>query len=363
MATDVDAHAPAADPRPATAGRPTASYATSLVLAILSVWFTVGLMVDAWAHNNVPELETFFTPWHAVFYSGFAATAGWVLWACRAAIRDGQRALDAVPVGYGLTLVGLIGFALSGVGDLIWHTALGVEQDVDILFSPTHVGLITAMFLIVSTPLRTAWRDTRLPEAPGLRRLLPAVLATSFAATLILLFMQYANALSYRHFGVVYALSGEDGGETSQYVAEVAVTTAIIVVPLLTLARRWRLPVGATTLLYLALGGLSAAVTGFENLDLIAAFVAAGVVVDALGAVVRPAPDRLARQRVFAALAALVTWSTVIATAYAVVPPTIPALSMKPELAYGVPLVQCALAVLIAVLLVPARQGLRATAP
>ena len=78
MGTEVHAHAPAADPQPATAGRPTAGYATSLVLAILSVWFTVGLMVDAWAHNNVPELETFFTQWHAVFYSGFAATAGWV---------------------------------------------------------------------------------------------------------------------------------------------------------------------------------------------------------------------------------------------------------------------------------------------
>ncbi|GAA1772030.1 hypothetical protein [Luedemannella helvata] len=364
MATDVSAQPAVSDSdRPAAAGRPTAGYATSLVLAILGVWFTVGLMVDAWAHNNVPELETFFTPWHAVFYSGFAATGAWVLWTCRAAIRDGQRALDAVPAGYGLTLIGLVTFALSGVGDLIWHTTLGIEQDVDILFSPTHVGLIASMFLIVSTPMRTAWRDPGLPEAPGLRRLLPAVLAATFAATLILLFMQYANALSYGPFGVIYALSGEDSGDTSQYVAEVAVTTAIIVVPLLTLARRWRLPVGATTILYVALGGLSTAVSGFENLDLIIAFVVAGVVVDALGAAVRPAPDQPGRQRLFAALAALITWSTVIGTAYAVVPPLDHAVPVKPELVYGVPLVQCALAVLLAVVLVPSRQGLRATAP
>ncbi|MFC7483782.1 hypothetical protein ACFQX7_32390 [Luedemannella flava] len=286
MATDVSRETAVATP---ATGRPTAGYATSLVLAVLGVWFTVGLMLDAWAHNNIPQLETFFTPWHAAFYSGFAATAGWVLWTCRAAILDGQRALDAVPIGYGATLVGLVTFALSGVGDLVWHTALGIEQDINILFSPTHVGLVASMLVIVTTPLRTAWADPGLPEAPGLRRLLPAVLATAFAATLALLFMQYANALTYGPFGVIFALSNQDSRETSRFVAEVAVTTALVVVPLLTLARSWRLPVGATTILYVALGGLSTAVRGFENLDLIAGFLLAGLVAEGLVAALRPA--------------------------------------------------------------------------
>jgi hypothetical protein len=37
----------------------------------LSVWFLGGLVLDGWAHNHIPELESFFTPWHAVFYSRF----------------------------------------------------------------------------------------------------------------------------------------------------------------------------------------------------------------------------------------------------------------------------------------------------
>jgi hypothetical protein len=51
--------------RAATA-RPTAGYRTNLVTLLLSTWFTLGLLLDAWAHNHLPELESFFTPWHAV---------------------------------------------------------------------------------------------------------------------------------------------------------------------------------------------------------------------------------------------------------------------------------------------------------
>jgi hypothetical protein len=347
MTTD----APAAGPATLTGGRPVAGFGTNLVLALLGGWFTVGLMLDAWAHNNVPKLETFFTPWHAAFYSGFAATAGWVLWVCRGAIRDGQRALDAVPVGYGLTLVGLVGFALSGVGDLAWHTALGIEQNINILFSPTHVGLIVSMMAIVTTPLRSAWHDPRLAVDAALRRLVPAILSLSFAATLVLLFLQYANALTYVARGVTYALSGEDDHATAQFVAESAVTTAVLLIPLLTVARRWRLPVGTTTILFLALGGLSTAVRGFENADLIIGLLVGGLGVEVLAATVRPGPDRLARQRLFGALAGLVTWAALLITAYLVTPP----IAAIPELVYGLPLVQSMLGLLLAIILVPSR--------
>ena len=60
-------------------------------------------MLDAWAHNNVPGLETFFTPWHAVFYSGFPPPPAWVLWTCPApAVRRRPGPARAIPVGYGL---------------------------------------------------------------------------------------------------------------------------------------------------------------------------------------------------------------------------------------------------------------------
>jgi hypothetical protein len=67
------------------------------VTALLGIWFGAGLMIDAWAHSNLAELETFFTPWHAVFYSGFAVVSGWIIWQVWRNVRAGRQGLAAVP--------------------------------------------------------------------------------------------------------------------------------------------------------------------------------------------------------------------------------------------------------------------------
>ncbi len=120
--------------------RPRASRRTDIVMTVVSVWFVLGLFLDAYAHANTPKLETFFTPWHAVFYSGFAAVGGWVLWTVWRQVGQGRRGGAAVPEGYGPTLIALPVFALSGGVDLLWHTLLGIETTTDIFFSPSHLG-------------------------------------------------------------------------------------------------------------------------------------------------------------------------------------------------------------------------------
>ncbi|MGN9914397.1 hypothetical protein ACTMTJ_43385 [Phytohabitans sp. LJ34] len=296
--------------------RPHTTYRTDLVTALLSGWFTVGLLLDAWAHNNVPELETFFTPWHAVFYWGFVATAAWIAWTCRRALRSGRPDLAALPAGYPPAVFAVAGFAVAGIADFTWHSAFGIEQDIDILFSPSHLGLAAAMLVIVTTPLRAAWAATDAPPAPGLRRLLPAVLSVAFAGTLVLLFLQYANAFSYLASDVVFGLSNLDESWTAELVSAILVTNLVLVVPLLALARRWVVPPGAATILFACAGGLSAAVTGFANTALVLGLVGAGAAVDLLAAWLRPGPERPVRVRVFAALAPLVIWSVYLVTAY-----------------------------------------------
>lgn len=49
-----------------------------LVTTATGLWLVLGLFTDGWAHVNLPGLESFFTPWHAVLYSGFGATAAWI---------------------------------------------------------------------------------------------------------------------------------------------------------------------------------------------------------------------------------------------------------------------------------------------
>lgn len=334
------------------ATRPFATYRTNLVTVLLGMWFTIGLLFDAWAHNNVPNLETFFTPWHAVFYSGFTATAAWVLWTAR-----DRR---AIPPGYRPAVIAVFGFAIAALGDLTWHTVFGIEQNINILFSPTHLGLIASMLVIVTTPLRAAWADPAIPNRPGLGRLFPAALSVALATTLILLFLQYANAFTYRPSGVVFALSGTSREQTARLVGSFAVTTAVLVLPLLTVARRWTLPFGIATTVFAFAATLSFAVAGFRNGPLTAGLVVCGVCADALARWLRPSPDRPVRYRLYGALVPLLIWTTYLAVAYAVAGSTRVVSnsgSAHPEgaveLYTGAPIVQALLGLLLAILLVP----------
>lgn len=212
----------------------------------------------------------------------------------------------------------MVGFAVCAVGDATWHTVFGIEQDINILFSPTHLGLAASMLVIVTTPLRSAWADPALPSRAGLRRLFPAVLSVALATSLVLLFLQYANAFTYRSEGVIYGLSGVNGQQTARLVGSFAVTTAVLVLPLLTVARRWALPFGTATSVFAFAGTLSFAVAGFHNGQLIAGLLVCGVCADALAQWLRPSPDSPVRYRLYAALVPLLVWTAYITIAWVV---------------------------------------------
>src|ERR1700730_3308035 len=117
------------------------------IMVVVSVWWLGGLFIDGWAHSNIPQLETFFTPWHAVFYSGYLAVATTLIIKVLQNLRQsaeskggtssslvelvrnslpGNRWLQAVPTGYELSVLGVVIFGVSGVGDMTWHILLGI---------------------------------------------------------------------------------------------------------------------------------------------------------------------------------------------------------------------------------------------
>ena len=74
-------------PQPVLAAeRPFSSLRFDWMVTISAIWFIFGLYLDGWAHNNIGGLESFFTPWHAVFYSGFAVVTA----------VHGQQSLEAI---------------------------------------------------------------------------------------------------------------------------------------------------------------------------------------------------------------------------------------------------------------------------
>src|SRR6266852_4461299 len=148
-------------------------------VTLLSTWLIGGLFLDGWAHNHIASLETFFTPWHAVLYSGYAALAALYFVPALRNRRAGSPWQRVMPVGYQASLVGATVFGIGGGLDLLWHTIFGIERSVDALLSPTHLVLATGVILMVTGPLRAAWRK---PDdgAPALRTLLPAILSMSY---------------------------------------------------------------------------------------------------------------------------------------------------------------------------------------
>jgi hypothetical protein len=300
-----------------TPARARLSWRAELVTMLLAGWLMIGLFVDGWAHSNLAALETFFTPWHALFYSGFIATALWIIWQVDRRYRAGKRGLEAVPAGYALALVGVGVFALGGVGDMGWHTIFGIETNIDALFSPTHLLLFIGIVLITSAPLRGAWSDASEPAAPGFRRFLPILLSATLTATLVAFMFMFLGAF-VDGAGNAQVLERAARSEPiylliSDGVSGVQATNLIVLAPLLLLMRRWRIPFGSATVLLVTVAALTNAISAYQEWWLIVAAALGGVGVDLLLSRLRPWEGQ---RRFWAAgaLIPLVIWSFYFAT-------------------------------------------------
>ena len=289
------------------------NWAEDLVTLVLTAWLIGGLFLDGWAHNTRPQLETFFTPWHAVFYSGFAAIAAWICWSVWS--RRG------VPAGYGPALVGVAIFLLSGVGDMLWHLAFGIERDVAALLSPTHLGLFTGAFLIVTAPLRSQWADpvTGRGHRAGLVRLLPAVGSVALAGSLCAFIFMYLHPLYDNDVSLGRQAFLQVDFTTAQYpyvnreniiagVPGFILSTVFLFAPLLFLLRRWQVPAGAAVVVLGLQSLLMQALTGFQDVGLAELGLIGAVAVAVLLRLLDLSPSTVGRVRIFCAVGPALFW-------------------------------------------------------
>lgn len=349
---------------------PSPSWGVQLTTALFSAWVLGGLFLDGWAHAELPQLESFFTPWHAVLYSGLLATAGWIVLQSTRGYRRGRRGLRAIPYGYGLGLAGALLFGIAGLSDLAWHTAFGIEEDLSALLSPPHLALGLAAALMITTPARSAWRSGGGEERPSLGAFLPVLLSVSLLAVAAAFFLAYANAF---HVGVAAGGSGasdtpravaQAGGEgdprQALELATVLITNILLLVPLLAMLARWRLPLGATTILFVSVAAFSTAEHGFEAGELILAAVVGGVVGDTLIAMLRPSADRPAAFRTVATATPAALW-----LAYFAVTALFSDLAWPPELWAGAVVLSAFTGLVLGLLVSPpptSHEGVRGSA-
>ena len=270
-------------------------------LAIAAIaWLLGGLYADGWAHSNgLPD--SFWTVWHAIFYSGFAACATVIGGAVALRRRETSSWRAAVPRGYAGSAVGIAAFALGGVADMAWHTAFGVEVGNDILLSPSHMLLGLGMFLIVSGPFLAELR--RDDDGASLATRLPMVLSLVAIFSLLTFFTLYGGP--YSNF-----LGSTGNGTSSDRVFRgllgIFLFSAFISGLLLMVLRRTTLPVGSITLI-LGLDAVAMILMGSRStpldaqLSFIGVAVGAGIVGDLLLWRLEPSAARPLALRVIAA--------------------------------------------------------------
>ena len=265
------------------------------VFLVAVIWFQVGGWSDAWAHHHIPQLETFFTPWHGVLYSGFLVTALVLLVAIGINRRRGATWREAIPAGYALSLLGIGGFVIGGVGDGIWHTLFGIEQSVDAQFSPSHMTLLIFGCLFLLGPFRAVYQ--RREETLRSRLFL--------TVTVILLFLLFnINTQTYHPFVFLWPTTTPQTDVEGQLLAVVSIffQSAILVGITLYLLRRWRLYPGFFTLV-LTISAVPLSLMEDHYVTILIALLA-GILIDGTYALLRPSLSRVLSLRIFAALVA-----------------------------------------------------------
>ena len=245
---------------------------------IVSCWFVGGLFLDAWAHIHLPDLETFFTPWHGVMYSGFLALVAFIAATMGRNHAEGYPWSGALPTGYGTTPLGIVLFAAGGVCDMLWHEAFGVEANLEAAVSPTHLLLFSGMALLMIGPIRSLWTTaTRwIDHVPGL-------VALAFVITLFGVVTGYANPITR-------VLASEDANQDLGLIG-MAWYGLVLVGPILLLMRREALPLGGVTLLLGVHTALQGAID--DALLFLPGAVLAGIIVDLIRYAVEPSGRRV----------------------------------------------------------------------
>jgi len=261
------------------------------------VWFVVGDYLDSWAHNNIAQLETFFTPWHGVLYSGLFAIA--VLLSATIWInhRRGADWIEAIPKGYELSTIFVYAMFFVGVGDATWHTLFGIEKNVDGLLSPTHISGMLFSGLVILGPYRAL--SSRKGALSRAEQMILTITITLFLAYLAVLTQETTTYT--RLWPLTVSASNNDG----QLLAVLSFIFQGLILGGLSLIvmRRWKLPFGLYTCALLVVGAGMSFMRGQYVVDILVGLIA-GLLLDVSYHFLHPDMQHTDRMRLFTVIAA-----------------------------------------------------------
>lgn len=253
------------------ADRSAAERREDIAAAFFSFWVVGGLFLDGWAHN-ANMVETFWTPWHAVLYSGFFAGGVYAAVNSLRARGQGRPLLSDPLIG-----VGFVAFLIGGVADGAWHSVFGVEENLEALLSPTHLMLMIGGLLLTTSTLRR--EGMRADTAPSARAFAPAAVGAMLAVAIVAFFLQFASP--FRPEAETFR-AGAVEDSIAVGVLAFMVTTALLLGLTFILLRRWRLPSGTLLFVYTGVALMMTGLHGFREVWLVLPAALGGALADAL---------------------------------------------------------------------------------
>ncbi len=283
------------------------------LFVVCSGWWTAGVFLDGWAHTHLDSaLETIFTPWHAVFYSGILATAFLLLIQLWKNHAIGYRWNRSLPREYIFALYGLALVFIGGPGDLVWHALFGIEKGIEALLSPTHILLAIGGAMVVSSPIHAIWyRDRNMKSIHKI----PAILSFSFFLMTLGFMLQFLHPFNFpwmaQSFLKENPINSNYGGGLG--VANAIVFTAIFMGLTLSCIRHWIFPKGSFTLI-LTLNAIAVTVMhGKYQIFILTAFIS-GVLIDILYQKICSLSLRERHIRFFGIFAPVILFTVYVAT-------------------------------------------------
>jgi hypothetical protein len=295
-AVAVSSEAPAAQSSAPRLQALTQGRAFEWTVVLLSLLFAAAGYFDAWTYVNTTSGRSLLEPWQdaALHFSWFLLTA-YLVGVMTVNVRRGLPVARSLPAGYGWSFVGCVGFSAMVLLDRWAQLALGSETGLSALLSPARVGEIIAGALMVTGPLRAAWR--RQDEQAGLA----AIVAAALLLSTITFVTQFAHP-----FRDPWAAGPGPTKEAIYWVAEDIGVAGLVLqgiafaATFLLLIRRFQIRLGSFTLICMINGALVAPLKGHWDMLWVAAVT--GVVADTAYAWLRPGASNPGRLRAFAFL-------------------------------------------------------------
>ncbi len=171
-----------------------------LIIGVIGCFLQiVGTSWDVTTHL-LQQPETFFTPSHALLYTGIGLCIVSAIIGLNLLSRNKEIQTLSFAFSIKLLIIGSIVSLVAGPSDFLWHSIFGVDG----LLSPTHLTLITGMLINSIAVVLGLARITARIQTVNQMRIVKAALIPAFAAMwLTLIWYTYMFALPFsngQHF-------------------------------------------------------------------------------------------------------------------------------------------------------------------